>query len=97
MISLITASPHSSAAARIQRSASSPWPWKAYGEVRGLKAPPRSTRAPEAATDLATLMTCSWLSTEQGPAMTMTSGPPTFTPAMSTMVSADLKVRPTSL
>ena len=29
--------------------------------------------------------------------MAMTSGPPTFTPATSTTVSAGLKVRPTSL
>ena len=65
--------------------------------MRGLKAPPRRMRAPEAATDFATAPTCSALSTEQGPAMTMTSAPPTRTPATSTTVSSALKVRPASL
>jgi hypothetical protein len=65
--------------------------------VRGLKAPPRRTRAPEAETTFATVPTCSALSTEQGPAMVMTSVPPTRTPAMSTMVSSGLNVRPASL
>ena len=97
MTSLTTARPSSSAASRIHRSACSPWPWKEYGEVRGLNAPPRRTRAPPACTARATVPTCSRLSTEQGPAITITSGLPTLTPPTSTTVSADLKVRPTSL
>ena len=44
-------------------------PWKEYGEVRGLKAPPRRMPAPAAFTAFATSMTCSGVSTEQGPAM----------------------------
>ena len=35
-----------SAASRSSRSPSSPSPWKLYGELRGLNAPPRSTFAP---------------------------------------------------
>jgi len=62
-----------------------------------LKAPPRRTRAPEAATDLATAWTCSGLSTEQGPAMAITSAAPTFTRATSTTVSSGLKVRPSTV
>ncbi len=65
--------------------------------MRGLKAPPRRIRAPERWTSRATRPTCSLVSTEQGPAITMTSGPPTSTPLTSTTVSAGLKVRPTSL
>ena len=65
--------------------------------MRGLKAPPRIMRAPAACTAWATRPTWSRVSTVQGPAITMTSGPPTLTPAMSTTVSAGLKVRPTSL
>jgi hypothetical protein len=97
MTSLTTARPCSSAASRIQRRASSPCPWNEYGDVRGLKAPPRRTRAPEGCTDRATTPICSRLSTEQGPAITTTSGPPTATRATLTTVSAGLKVRPTSL
>ena len=48
-----------------------PRPWNAYGEVRGLNAPPRRTVAPEAATDSAVSISCSRLSTEHGPAMTV--------------------------
>ena len=65
--------------------------------MRGLNAPPRRMRAPEPATDFATAATCSALSTEQGPAMAITSVAPTLTPAMSTTVSSVLKVRPASL
>ena len=40
--------------------------------MRGLKAPPRSTRAPAFATCSATVKSCSFDSTEQGPAITTT-------------------------
>src|ERR1051326_8485293 len=61
----------------------SPIPWKAYGDVRGLKAPARIIFAPALATDSAMVWICSRDSTEHGPAATTTSGPPTFKPRTS--------------
>jgi len=63
----------------------SPRPWKAYGEVRGLKAPPRSICAPAFFTAIAVSMVCFSVSTEQGPAM-ITRSSPTFTPFTSIIV-----------
>ena len=71
----------------------SPSPWKLYGEVRGLNAPPRMIRAPAALTAWAVSSTCSRLSTEQGPAMTTSSLPPISTSPTLTMVSVGLKSR----
>ena len=45
-------------------------PWKEYGEVRGLKAPPRRIVAPAALQAFAVSNTCSGVSMEQGPAIT---------------------------
>ena len=45
-------------------------PWKEYGEVRGLKAPPRRIVAPASLQAIAVSITCSGVSTEQGPAIT---------------------------
>ena len=58
------------------RRPSSPRPWKLYGELRGLNAPPRSTFAPARFTAAAVACTCCSFSAEHGPAMTMTSSPP---------------------
>ena len=67
--SVTIGSPVSSRASlRISR-ASSPSPWNAYGEVRGLKAPPRSIVTPAAATARAVSSVCSRVSTLHGPAM----------------------------
>ena len=44
-------------------------PWKAYGLVLGLKAPPLSSVAPAALTALAISIICVSLSTEHGPAI----------------------------
>ena len=44
-----------------------PRPWKLYGEVRGLYAPPRSIEAPASATQRATSSVWSRLSTVHGP------------------------------
>ena len=44
--------------------------------MRGLKAPPRSSAAPEDFTSSATAQICSSDSTEQGPAMTEKLPPP---------------------
>ena len=52
-------------------------PWKEYGDVRGLNAPPRSTVAPASFTACATAEICSLLSTEQGPAIIASFLPPT--------------------
>ena len=46
-----------------------PNPWNAYGELRGLKAPPRRAWAPAFFTAIAVSMVCSSLSTVHGPAM----------------------------
>ena len=58
--------------ARASASSSSPFlpsPWKEYGELRGLNAPPRSAVAPASRTACAAATICSSDSTEQGPAM----------------------------
>ena len=65
-----------SAAARSIRSPASPSPWKLYGELRGLNAPPRRIFAPARLTAAAVASTCSSDSAEHGPAITMTSSPP---------------------
>jgi hypothetical protein len=51
-------------------------PWKAYGEVRGLNAPPRSRVAPAAWAIRAASTVCRLFSTAQGPAISVkVSGP----------------------
>ncbi len=76
------------ASARIS-SAGSPSPLKANGEVRGLKAPPRSIEAPPAWTARATASVCSRLSTVHGPAIRQKfSGPPTWRPSTSNTVGS---------
>ncbi|MPM71896.1 hypothetical protein SDC9_118867 [bioreactor metagenome] len=72
-------------------SISSPFsfkPWKEYGEVRGLKAPPRNSEAPASLTDSATEFICSSVSIEQGPAITANFLPPICTlPTLTTVFS----------
>ena len=74
MTSVMTSRPVSSATSRRSLRPSRPMPWKLYGELRGLKAPPRRNCAPAAATCFA-LSRGSGRgdSTEQGPAMMTTS------------------------
>ena len=74
--SVTTARPCRSAAARSSSRPLMPSPWNAYGEVRGLKAPPRSTLAPARATAAATVSICSRDSTAHGPAQTASTSPP---------------------
>jgi hypothetical protein len=89
VISLTTGSPVSSRAARRIASPSMPSPWKAKGEVRGLKAPPRSMDAPAAATARATPSVCSRDSTVHGPAIRQkVSGAPTWRSRMWKVVGA---------
>ena len=63
-------------------------PWKLYGEVLGLNAPPLKKFAPDAFTAFATSTICFSLSTEQGPAIIPKYFPPTLLPFTSTIVSA---------
>ena len=81
--SVTMGSPVSARTSASMRSAVSPSPWKAYGEVRGLKAPPRSIPAPAARTACAVSRSISRPSTEQGPATTASRRPPMAAPAPS--------------
>ena len=74
--SVMIGSPVRSRASARRRNPSRPRPWKAYGEVRGLKAPPRSRVAPAAATPAATSKSCSRDSIEHGPAISVSEPPP---------------------
>ena len=96
-ISVTTLRPTSSATERIIFKPSTPSPWKSYGDVRGLKAPPRKNCAPHALTALAASNNCSRLSTEQGPAITAKWPPPIFTPSISITLSSFLNSRLTNL
>src|SRR5882762_5890602 len=69
MTSVMIGSPVSRRASARSFRPSSSRPWNAYGEVRGLKAPPRRTVAPAAFTRAATCRICSRDSTEHGPAI----------------------------
>src|SRR5918993_658386 len=76
MTSVTIASPVSSrASARIFKP-SSPIPWNAYGEVRGLNAPPRRPIAPASFTACAISSNLPRSSTLHGPAITPTFVPP---------------------
>ena len=79
------------------RRPSSPSPWKLYGELRGLNAPPRSTLAPARFTAAAVACTCSSLSAEHGPAITTTSSPPMRTSPSVITVPLGRKARLASL
>ena len=80
MTSVTTGRPVSSrTSARIFRPAS-PSPWYAYGEVRGLNAPPRSSDAPAARAIRAAIRVCSGVSTAHGPAITVRVSGPIGTP-----------------
>ena len=80
--SVTSGSPVSSRASARMCSASTPSPWKAYGDVRGLNAPPRRAVAPASLTSLAQRRSCSRDSTEQGPAIMQTFLPPTDAPSV---------------
>ena len=65
--------------------------------MRGLKAPPRSSRAPLAFTARATVSICSCDSTAHGPATITNAPPPTGTPPIETTLSSGFTSRETSL
>ena len=81
VISTTTGMPVTWRASAISSSPSSPNPWNVYGEVRGLKTPPRRAFAPAARTAWAVSSNCSRDSTEHGPAMMAISSPPTLNPS----------------
>ena len=81
MTSVTIGSPVSSRTSARIFSPASPSPWKAYGEVRGLNAPPRSSDAPAARAICAAARVCSGVSTAHGPAITVSVSGPIGTPA----------------
>ena len=83
------------ASARISRPLD-PSPWKAYGDERGLKAPPRKTVAPAAATARAVSSVCSRVSTVHGPAMSPKKPSPIRRPRTSMTVASGVGSRATS-
>src|SRR4051794_22169130 len=95
--SVTTGSPVSSRASRRIVSASSPSPWNVYGDVRGLKAPPRSIVAPASFTARAVASVCSRYSTVHGPAISPKNSSPTFRPSTSITVGSGETSRETSL
>ena len=83
-----TARPNASATRRSSGRPSSPRPWKAYGEVRGLNAPPRSRRAPAWCAAAAAATRSGSFSTAHGPSIRVHSSPPTaMAPAGVSMVT----------
>src|SRR5918999_573935 len=78
-------------------SPSSPRPWKAYGDVRGLNAPPRSNVAPAAWAICAACRVCSAVSTAHGPAMSVIVPGPIGTPPTRTTERVGWFSRLTSL
>ena len=74
-----------------------PRPWKAYGEVRGLNAPPRRMVAPAALTASAVSNSCSRLSTEQGPAIIVSEPSPMTASSTRMTVSSGWNSREVSL
>jgi hypothetical protein len=95
--SVTTGRPVASRASERYLRPSSPNPWKAYGEVRGLKAPPRRNDAPDEATSLPIPSIISLPSTEHGPAKNATVPPPIFCPRTVMTVSSFWKSRLTIL
>ena len=97
MTSVMTARPVRSRASTRYPRPSAPRPWKEYGLVRGLNAPPRSTVAPAARTASAVSSSWSRLSTEQGPAMMVRPPSPIDRPRTRTTVSSGWNSREASL
>ena len=97
MSSVTIGRPTSSFTAQRMSSPSSPSPWKEYGLVLGLKAPPRRRLAPDSLAAFATSSTCSKDSTEQGPAISPRCPPPIFTPDTSITESSGWNARLASL
>ena len=97
MTSVMTGRPVRSRASARYRSASTPRPWNAYGLVRGLNAPPRRTVAPAALTASAVSNSWSRLSTEHGPAITVSEPSPIAASRTRMTVSSGWNSREVSL
>ena len=97
MTSVMTGSPVRSRASARSRRPAMPSPWKAYGEVRGLNAPPRRIVAPAAATASAVSNSCSRLSTEHGPAIIVSDPSPMTASRTRMTVSSGWNSREVSL
>ena len=97
MHSVTIGRPVSARASARMPSAGLPSPLKAYGDVRGLYAPPRRNVAPTAAQTRAVSMVCSRVSTVQGPAISAKCSPPILRPAISSTRSSRWNSRETSL
>ncbi len=96
--SVITGRPVWRRASARWRSPARPSPWKAYGEVRGLKAPPLRMWPPASRTARAVSSSISSFSTLHGPAISTTSSPPMVRPlARVITVSERRNSRPLSL
>src|SRR5919201_2961545 len=95
--SVTTGNPVSSPASRRIARPSSPSPWNVYGDVRGLKAPPRSIVAPAPATTRAVSNVCSRYSKEHGPAIRPNHESPIRCPSTSITVGSGATSRATSL
>ncbi len=95
--SVITGRPVRSRASARKRSPWTPRPWKAYGLVRGLNAPPRRIVAPAAATASAVSNSCSRLSTEHGPAIIVSDPSPITASRTRMTVSSGWNSREVSL
>src|SRR5437762_2095980 len=78
--SVTTGSPVSARVSARMRSPATPRPWNAYGDVRGLYAPPRSRVAPARRASCAAASVCSADSTAQGPAISVNVSGPIGTP-----------------
>ena len=95
--SVTTLSPVRSRASARNFSPCSSSPWKEYGLVRGLYAPPRRNCAPAFFTISAASKSCSRDSTAHGPDITTGVPSPIFTPATSTTLERGWNSRLASL
>ena len=95
--SVVTGMPYLSPASLRYLRPSSPSPWKEYGLVRGLKAPPRRMTAPASLTEAAISMIWERHSHAHGPAIMATLLPPILTFPTFTIVSSFLSSRDASL
>ena len=95
--SVITGRPVCSRASARWRSPSTPRPWKLYGLVRGLNAPPRRIVAPAAVTASAVSNSWSRLSTEHGPAIIVSEPSPITASSTRMTVSSGWNSRLVSL
>ena len=82
---MTTGRPTASRTSARMRSPATPRPWNAYGDVRGLNAPPRSSVAPARCAICAEASVCSAVSTAHGPAMKVNVSGPIGTPPTRTV------------